>query len=91
MPAPQEIKKLLIKTIFKKAKWETAKILAKSSKNPKIELEEISVLYIWSMLLPRMHEEVSKQWKWVTGHSIPLSLEDLLQAADKAKKTKRDS
>ena len=91
MPAPQKIKKLLIKTIFKKAKWETAKILAKSSKNPKIELEEISVLYIWSMLLPRMHEEVSKQWKWVTGHSIPLSLEDLLQAADKAKKTKRDS
>ena len=91
MPAPQEIKKLLIKTIFKKAKWETARILIKSSKNPKIELEEISVLYIWSMLLPRMHEEVSKQWKWVTGHSIPLSLEDLLQAADKAKKTKRDS
>jgi len=91
MPAPQEIKKLLIKTIFKKAKWETARILAKSSKNPKIELEEISVLYIWSMLLPRMHQEVSKQWEWATGHSIPLSLEDLLQAAEKARKTQRDS
>ena len=88
MPAPQEIKKLLIKTIFKKAKWETARILVKSSKNPKIELEEISVLYVWSMLLPRMHEEVSKQWKWATGQSIPLSLKDVLEASERARKTK---
>ena len=86
MPAPQEIKKLLIKTIFKKAKWETARILAKSSKNPKIELEEISVLYIWSMLLPRMHEEVSKQWKWATGASIPVTLKDVLEASKRARK-----
>jgi len=85
MPAPQKIKKLLIKTIFKKAKWETARILIKSPKNPKIELEEISVLYVWSMLLPRMHEEVSKQWKWATGQSMPLTLKDLLEAADKAR------
>ena len=86
MPAPQKIKKLLIKTIFKKAKWETARILIKSPKNPKIELEEISVLYVWQMLLPKVHEEVSKQWKWVTGHSIPLSLKDVLEACEKARK-----
>jgi hypothetical protein len=43
------------------------------------------------MLLPKVHEEVSKQWKWATGHSIPLNLEDLLQAAEKARKTQRDS
>jgi len=88
MPAPQEIKKLLIKTIFKKAKWETARILAKSSKNPKIELEEISVLYIWQMLLPKVHEGVSKQWKWATGQSIPVTLKDVLEAAEKARETK---
>jgi hypothetical protein len=88
MPAPQEIKKLLIKTIFKKAKWETARILIKSPKNPKIELEEISVLYVWSMLLPRMHEEVSKQWKWATGQSIPVTLKDVLEASERARKTK---
>jgi len=88
MPAPQEIKKLLIKTIFKKAKWETARILVKSSKNPKIELEEISVLYVWQMLLPKVHEEVSKQWKWATGQSIPLSLKDVLEASERARKTK---
>jgi len=86
MPAPQEIKKLLIKTIFKKAKWETARILVKSSKNPKIELEEISVLYVWQMLLPKVHEEVSKQWKWATGASIPVTLKDVLEASEKARK-----
>ena len=85
MPAPQKIKKLLIKTIFKKAKWETARILVKSSKNPKIELEEISVLYVWQMLLPKVHEEVSKQWKWATGASIPVTLKDVLEAAEKIK------
>jgi hypothetical protein len=87
MPAPQEIKKLLIKTIFKKAKWETARILIKSPKNPKIELEEISVLYIWQMLIPKVHEEVSKQWKWATGASIPVTLKDVLEASEKARKT----
>ena len=86
MPAPQEIKKLLIKTIFKKAKWETARILIKSPKNPKIELEEISVLYVWQMLLPKVHEEVSKQWKWATGQSIPVTLKDVLEASEKARK-----
>ena len=86
MPAPQEIKKLLLKTIFKKAKWETAKILAKSPENPNREVEDISVLHMWSILLPRMHEEVSKQWKWATGHSIPLNLEEVLEASDKARK-----
>ena len=86
MPAPQEIKKLLIKTIFKKAKWETARILIKSSKNPKIELEEISVLYIWQMLIPKVHEEVSKQWKWATGASIPVTLKDVLEASERARK-----
>ena len=86
MSAPQEIKKLLIKTIFKKAKWETARILIKSPKNPKIELEEISVLYVWQMLLPKVHEEVSKQWKWATGQSIPLSLKDVLEASERARK-----
>ena len=86
MPAPQEIKKLLIKTIFKKAKWETARILIKSPKNPKIELEEISVLYVWQMLLPKVHEEVSKQWKWATGASIPVTLKDVLEASEKARK-----
>ena len=85
MPAPQEIKKLLLKTIFKKAKWETAKILAKSPENPNREVEDISVLHIWSMLLPRMHQEVSKRWEWTTGHSIPLSLEEVLEAAEKAR------
>ena len=87
MPAPQEIKKLLIKTIFKKAKWETARILIKSPKNPKIELEEISVLYVWQMLIPKVHEEVSKQWKWATGASIPVTLKDVLEASEKARKT----
>ena len=91
MPAPQEIKKLLLKTIFKKAKWETAKILAKSPENPNKEIEDISVLHMWSMLLPRVHQEVSKQWELTTGRSIPLSLEEVLQAAEKAKKTQRDS
>ena len=86
MPASQEIKKLLLKTIFKKAKWETARILNKSSKSLDREIEAISVLYVWQMLLPRMHEEVSKQWKWVTGQSIPITLEDLLEASDKARK-----
>jgi hypothetical protein len=86
MPAPQKIKKLLIKTIFKKAKWETARILVKSPKNPKIELEEISVLYIWQMLIPKVHEEVSKQWKWATGASIPVTLKDVLEASEKARK-----
>ena len=86
MPASQEIKKLLLKTIFKKAKWETARILNKSSKGLDEEIEKISVLYIWQMLLPRMHEEVSKQWKWATGQSMPLTLKDLLEAADKARK-----
>jgi len=86
MPAPQKIKKLLIKTIFKKAKWETARILIKSPKNPKIELEEISVLYVWQMLLPKVHEEVSKQWKWATGASIPVTLKDVLEASEKARK-----
>jgi hypothetical protein len=85
MSAPQEIKKLLLKTIFKKAKWETAKILAKSPENPNREVEDISVLHIWSMLLPRMHQEVSKRWEWTTGHSIPLSLEEVLEAAEKAR------
>jgi hypothetical protein len=86
MSAPQKIKKLLIKTIFKKAKWETARILVKSPKNPKIELEEISVLYIWQMLIPKVHEEVSKQWKWATGASIPVTLKDVLEASEKARK-----
>lgn len=86
MSAPQEIKKLLLKTIFKKAKWETARILNKSSKSLDREIEAISVLYVWQMLLPRMHEEVSKQWKWATGQSIPVTLKDLLEAADKARK-----
>jgi len=88
MSAPQEIKKLLIKTIFKKAKWETARILNKSSKGLDEEIENISVLYVWQMLLPRMHEEVSKQWKWATGQSMPLTLKDLLEASDKARKMK---
>ena len=88
MPAPQEIKKLLIKTIFKKAKWETARILVKSPKNRSKEIEDISVLHMWQMLLPRMHEEVSKQWKWATGQSIPLSLKDVLEASERARKTK---
>lgn len=86
MSAPQEIKKILLKTIFKKAKWETARILNKSSKSLDREIEAISVLYVWQMLLPRMHEEVSKQWKWVTGQSIPVTLKDLLEASDKARK-----
>jgi hypothetical protein len=86
MSAPQKIKKLLIKTIFKKAKWETARILVKSPKNPKIELEEISVLYVWQMLIPKVHEEVSKQWKWATGASIPVTLKDVLEASEKARK-----
>lgn len=86
MSAPQEIKKLLLKTIFKKAKWETARILNKSSKSLDREIEAISVLYVWQMLLPRMHEEVSKQWKWATGQSMPVTLKDLLEAADKARK-----
>ena len=86
MSAPQEIKKLLLKTIFKKAKWETARILNKSSKSLDREIENISVLYVWQMLLPRMHEDVSKQWKWATGQSIPLTLKDLLEASDKARK-----
>ena len=88
MSAPQEIKKLLLKTIFKKAKWETARILAKSSRSLDREIEDISVLHIWHMLLPRMHEEVSKQWKWATGQSIPVTLKDVLEAADKARKMK---
>ena len=87
MPAPQEIKKLLLQTIFKKAKWETARILIKSPKNPKIELEDISVLHMWEMLLPRVHEEVSKQWEWATGASIPVTLKDVLEASEKARKT----
>ena len=86
MPAPQEIKKLLIKTIFKKAKWETARILIKSSKGLDEKIENISVLHMWQMLLPRMHEEVSKQWKWATGQSIPVTLKDVLEASDKAGK-----
>lgn len=86
MSAPQEIKKILLKTIFKKAKWETARILNKSSRGLDEEIEKISVLYVWQMLLPRMHEEVSKQWKWVTGQSIPVTLKDLLEASDKARK-----
>ena len=86
MSAPQEIKKLLLKTIFKKAKWETARILNKSSKGLDEEIENISVFYMWQMLLPRMYEEVSKQWKWVTGQSIPVTLEDVLEAANKARK-----
>ena len=86
MSAPQEIKKLLLETIFKKAKWETARILTKSSKSLDREIEDISVLYVWQMLLPRMHEEVSKQWKWATGQTIPVTLKDLLEASDKARK-----
>ena len=85
MPAPQKIKDILIKTIFKKAKWETARILNKSSKGLDEKIEKISVLHMWQMLLPRMHEEVSKQWKWATGQSMPLTLKDLLEAADKAR------
>ena len=88
MSAPQEIKKLLLKTIFKKAKWETARILAKSRNSIDRQLENISVLHIWQMLLPRVHEEISKQWKWVTGQSIPVTLKDVLEAADKARKMK---
>ena len=88
MSAPQEIKKLIIKTIFKKAKWPTAQILNKSSKGLDEEIENISVLYVWQMLLPRMHEEVSKQWKWATGQSIPVTVKDLLEASDKARKMK---
>ena len=87
MPAPQEIKKLLLKTIFKKAKVETARILIKSPENPNKEVEDISVLHVWSMLLPRMHQEVSKEWKRATGHSIPVTLEEVLEAAEKARKT----
>ena len=86
MPAPQEIKKLLIQTIFKKAKWETARILVKSPKNRSKEIEDISVLHMWQMLLPKVHEEVSKQWKWATGQSIPVTLKDVLEASDKAGK-----
>jgi hypothetical protein len=86
MPAPQEIKKLLIKTIFKKAKWETARILIKSPKNRSKELEDISVLHMWQMLLPKVHEEVSKQWKWATGQTIPVTLKDVLEACEKARK-----
>ncbi|MEK9700140.1 MAG: hypothetical protein VW270_30445, partial [Candidatus Poseidoniales archaeon] len=63
-----------------------ARILAKSSKGLDEEIEDISVLYIWQMLLPRMHEEVSNQWKWATGQSIPVTLKDLLEASDKARK-----
>ena len=86
MPAPQEIKKLLIQTIFKKAKWETARILVKSPKNRSKEIEDISVLHMWQMLLPKVHEGVSKQWKWATGQSIPLTLKDVLEAAERARK-----
>ena len=86
MPAPQKIKKLLIKTIFKKAKWETARILIKSPKNRSKELEDISVLHMWQMLLPKVHEEVSKQWKWATGQTIPVTLKDVLEACEKARK-----
>ena len=86
MPAPQEIKKLLIKTIFKKAKWETARILVKSPKNRSKEIEDISVLHMWQMLLPKVHEEVSKQWKWATGQTIPVTLKDVLEACEKARK-----
>ena len=88
MSAPQEIKKLLLKTIFKKAKWETARILNKSSKSLDREIEDISVLHMWQMLLPKVHEEVSKQWKWATGQTIPVTLKDLLEASDKARKMK---
>jgi hypothetical protein len=90
MPAPQEIKKLLIQTIFKKAKWETARILVKSPKNRSKEIEDISVLHMWEMLLLRVHEEVSKQWEWATGASIPVTLKDVLEAAEKVRKTQRD-
>ena len=86
MSPSQKIKDLLIKTIFKKAKWETARILNKSSKGLDEELENISVLYVWQMLLPRVHEEVSKQWKWATDQSIPVTLKDVLEAADEARK-----
>jgi hypothetical protein len=86
MPAPQKIKNLLLQTIFKKAKWETARILIKSPKNRDKEIEDISVLHMWQMLLPKVHEEVSKQWKWATGASIPVTLKDVLEASEKARK-----
>ena len=86
MSSPQKIKKLLIKTIFKKAKWETARILVKSPKNRSKEIEDISVLHMWQMLLPKVHEEVSKQWKWATGQTIPVTLKDVLEACEKARK-----
>jgi len=91
MPTSKKIKELLLKTIFKKSKWETAKVLSRSPENPNKEIEDISVLHMWSMLLPRVHQEISKQWELTTGRSIPLSFEEVLQAAEKAKKTQRDS
>jgi len=85
MPAPQKIKDLLLQTIFKKAKWETARILVKSPKNRDKEIEDISVLHMWQMLLPKVHEEVSKEWKRATGQSIPVTLKDVLEAAERAR------
>jgi len=41
---------------------------------------------MWQMLLPKVHEEVSKQWKWATGQTIPVTLKDVLEACEKARK-----
>ena len=80
MSPAQEIKRLIFKTILKKAKWETAKILAKSPRNSNKEFEHISIIKMVVMFLPKVYEQVSKEWKKVTGASMPVTFKEVLKA-----------
>lgn len=83
MSASQRIKEALFQTVYKKAARQAARIIVKTSPSPIEHLETISYKHMIGMLLPRMFNEVCKDWEWATGHDIPISLQEALDYYEK--------